>query len=60
MPAGAFGYSLLTMLAVVFLHESISPPQVDFRRTRSVRPWVYTALESFWVWRLVLWQLQGV
>jgi uncharacterized membrane protein len=25
MPAGAFGYALLTFLAVVFLHESVSP-----------------------------------
>ena len=25
MPAGAFGYALLTLLAVVFLHESVSP-----------------------------------
>jgi len=25
MPAGAFGYALLTVLAVVFLHESVSP-----------------------------------
>jgi uncharacterized membrane protein len=25
MPAGAFGYAILTMLAVVFLHESVSP-----------------------------------
>jgi uncharacterized membrane protein len=24
MPAGAFGYALLTFLAVVFLHESVS------------------------------------
>jgi uncharacterized membrane protein len=24
MPAGAFGYALLTLLAVVFLHESVS------------------------------------
>ncbi len=25
MPAGAFGYALVTLLAVVFLHESVSP-----------------------------------
>jgi drug/metabolite transporter (DMT)-like permease len=25
MPAGAFGYALLTLFAVVFLHESVSP-----------------------------------
>jgi uncharacterized membrane protein len=25
MPAGAFGYALLTLLAVMFLHESVSP-----------------------------------
>jgi uncharacterized membrane protein len=25
MPAGAFGYALLTVLAVVFLHETVSP-----------------------------------
>jgi uncharacterized membrane protein len=25
MPAGAFGYALLTLLAVVFLHENVSP-----------------------------------
>ena len=25
MPAGAFGYAVLTLLAVVFLHESVSP-----------------------------------
>src|SRR6195256_1800415 len=25
MPAGAFGYALLTLLAVVFLHEPVSP-----------------------------------
>jgi uncharacterized membrane protein len=25
MPAGAFGYALLTLLAVVFLHETVSP-----------------------------------
>ena len=25
MPAGAFGYALLTLLAVFFLHESVSP-----------------------------------
>jgi uncharacterized membrane protein len=25
MPAGAFGYAALTLLAVVFLHESVSP-----------------------------------
>jgi uncharacterized membrane protein len=25
MPAGAFGYALLTFLAVFFLHESVSP-----------------------------------
>jgi uncharacterized membrane protein len=25
MPAGAFGYALLTLLAVQFLHESVSP-----------------------------------
>ncbi len=25
MPAGAFGYALLTLLAVVFLHESVTP-----------------------------------
>src|SRR5215467_8203886 len=25
MPAGAFGYAILTFLAVVFLHESVSP-----------------------------------
>jgi uncharacterized membrane protein len=24
MPAGAFGYALLTLLAVVFLHEKVS------------------------------------
>jgi uncharacterized membrane protein len=24
MPAGAFGYAVLTFLAVVFLHESVS------------------------------------
>src|SRR5260221_9340870 len=28
MPAGAFGYALLTFLAVVFLHESVSPPRL--------------------------------
>ena len=25
MPAGAFGYALLTFLAVIFMHESVSP-----------------------------------
>jgi uncharacterized membrane protein len=25
MPAGAFGYALLTLLAVLYLHESVSP-----------------------------------
>src|ERR1700719_3450498 len=25
MPAGAFGYALLTLLAVIFLHEPVSP-----------------------------------
>ena len=25
MPAGAFGYALLTFLAVIFLHETVSP-----------------------------------
>jgi uncharacterized membrane protein len=25
MPAGAFGYALLTFFAVVFLHEAVSP-----------------------------------
>ena len=25
MPTGAFGYTVLTFLAVVFLHESVSP-----------------------------------
>ncbi len=25
MPAGAFGYALLTLMAVLFLHESVSP-----------------------------------
>jgi uncharacterized membrane protein len=25
MPAGAFGYALLTLLAVIFLHERVSP-----------------------------------
>lgn len=25
MPAGAFGYALLTLLAVIFLHESVTP-----------------------------------
>jgi uncharacterized membrane protein len=25
MPAGAFGYAILTFLAVVFLHENVSP-----------------------------------
>jgi uncharacterized membrane protein len=25
MPAGAFGYALLTLLAVIFLHEHVSP-----------------------------------
>lgn len=25
MPAGAFGYALLTLLAVIFLHETVSP-----------------------------------
>ena len=25
MPAGAFGYALLTLLAVVFLHEQVTP-----------------------------------
>jgi drug/metabolite transporter (DMT)-like permease len=25
MPAGAFGYAVLTLLAVVFLHEAVSP-----------------------------------
>jgi uncharacterized membrane protein len=25
MPAGAFGYALLTLLAVLFLHENVSP-----------------------------------
>jgi uncharacterized membrane protein len=24
MPAGAFGYALLTLMAVIFLHESVS------------------------------------
>jgi uncharacterized membrane protein len=33
MPAGAFGYALLTLLAVIFLHESVS-----------VRRWVGVAL----------------
>jgi uncharacterized membrane protein len=38
MPAGAFGYALLTLLAVVFLHESVSP-----------RRWVGVALICFGV-----------
>jgi len=25
MPAGAFGYAILTLLAVIFLHENVSP-----------------------------------
>jgi drug/metabolite transporter (DMT)-like permease len=25
MPAGAFGYAILTLLAVIFLHEAVSP-----------------------------------
>ena len=25
MPAGAFGYAVLTLLAVIFLHEAVSP-----------------------------------
>lgn len=25
MPAGAFGYAILTFMAVIFLHESVSP-----------------------------------
>jgi drug/metabolite transporter (DMT)-like permease len=25
MPAGAFGYAVLTLLAVIFLHERVSP-----------------------------------
>ena len=25
MPAGAFGYAVLTLLAVIFLHETVSP-----------------------------------
>jgi uncharacterized membrane protein len=25
MPAGAFGYALLTLMAVIFLHENVSP-----------------------------------
>jgi uncharacterized membrane protein len=25
MPAGAFGYAILTFLAVIFLHENVSP-----------------------------------
>jgi uncharacterized membrane protein len=25
MPAGAFGYAILTLLAVIFLHETVSP-----------------------------------
>ena len=25
MPAGAFGYALVTLLAVIFLHEAVSP-----------------------------------
>jgi len=25
MPAGAFGYAILTLLAIIFLHESVSP-----------------------------------
>jgi uncharacterized membrane protein len=25
MPAGAFGYAVLTLLAVVFLHEAVTP-----------------------------------
>jgi len=25
MPAGAFGYAVLTLAAVVFLHETVSP-----------------------------------
>src|SRR6266481_2962774 len=25
MPAGAFGYAILTLLAVVFLHENVTP-----------------------------------
>src|SRR5260370_22731125 len=27
MPAGAFGYALLTLLAVFFFHEAVSPPR---------------------------------
>jgi uncharacterized membrane protein len=38
MPAGAFGYALLTLLAVIFLHESVSP-----------RRWVGVALICFGV-----------
>ena len=38
MPAGAFGYALLTLLAVVFLHESVSP-----------RRWIGVALICFGV-----------
>ena len=38
MPAGAFGYALLTFLAVVFLHESVSP-----------RRWIGVVLICVWV-----------
>jgi uncharacterized membrane protein len=38
MPAGAFGYAILTLLAVVFLHESVSPKR-----------WVGVALICFGV-----------
>jgi uncharacterized membrane protein len=38
MPAGAFGYALLTFLAVIFLHESVSP-----------RRWIGVALICFGV-----------
>jgi len=38
MPAGAFGYALLTLLAVIFLHESVSP-----------RRWIGVALICFGV-----------
>jgi uncharacterized membrane protein len=38
MPAGAFGYALLTLLAVVFLHENVSP-----------RRWIGVALICFGV-----------
>jgi uncharacterized membrane protein len=38
MPAGAFGYALLTFLAVVFLHENVSPKR-----------WVGVALICFGV-----------